>query len=232
MSGSVFSSSAFAAFAAAIRQRESTNNNTSKNSQGYMGAYQMQEPALKDAGFQDAHGNWTALAKSLGVPAGATFRSTPSAQDVAFQNYTEKNFEYLHNYRSYIGKTVGGILITESGMLVGAHLTGQDSVKKFLASDGTIDRHDKNGVFTSQYMKQFAGYDFTFPSKSKGFSPAVNMPQAQTRTVTVASSLAQRLKYSTCPAPPPKEHGIMPDKPARTRPWHTCTHICGCTTCS
>jgi hypothetical protein len=56
-----------------------------------MGAYQTGQQALQEAGFQDAKGNWTALVKSLGVSSKAAFLSIPYAQDVAFQNFTQKN---------------------------------------------------------------------------------------------------------------------------------------------
>lgn len=70
------------------------------NSSNHLEAYQFSSDgsntALQAACFQDANGNWTALAKSPGVDSVATFLSSPTAQDLAFQNYTEKNFDYLH----------------------------------------------------------------------------------------------------------------------------------------
>jgi hypothetical protein len=66
MSGSAFSSSQFSAYAAALRQRESTNNYQSvstTNGYTYYGAYQFGPSALTDAGFLDEQGNWTSLAK-------------------------------------------------------------------------------------------------------------------------------------------------------------------------
>ena len=134
MSGSTFSSSQFSAYAAAIRQRESTDdyqNVSTKEGDTFYGAYQFGPSALTDAGFLDNHGNWTTLAESFGVSSYSTFLSTPSAQDAAFQNFTQKNFEYLHNFQSYIGKTIGGVHITESGMLAGAHLLGERNLKNF-----------------------------------------------------------------------------------------------------
>ena len=178
MSGFTFSSSQFSAYAAAIRQRESTDNYQSvseKHGDIFYGAYQFGPSALTDAGFLDKQGNWTTLAGSLGVTSYSTFLSTPSAQDAAFQNFTEKNFGYLRNFQSYIGKTIGGVHITESGLLAGAHLVGQKSVKLFLSSNGTIIRHDGNRTSITEYMTKFLHYNFTFPANSSGFSPAINI---------------------------------------------------------
>ena len=178
MSGFTFSSSQFSAYAAAIRQRESTDNYqnvSTKEGDTFYGAYQFGPSALTDAGFLDEQGNWTTLAKSFGVSSYSTFLSTPSAQDAAFQNFTEKNFDYLRDYQSYIGKTIGGVHITESGMLPGAHLVGQGYVKRFLSSNGEIRRHDGNGTPITEYMTKFSHYNFTFPANSSGFSPAINI---------------------------------------------------------
>ncbi len=179
MSGSIYSSSQFAAYAAAIRQRESSDDYSKVNKSKHLGAYQFssegRNTGLQAAGFQDANGNWTALAKRLGVDSVASFLSTPTAQDIAFQNYTERNFYYLRNFQSYIGKTIGGIHITESGMLAGAHLVGQGYVKRFLISNGKIIKHDQNGTPITEYMIKFSHFNFTFPANSSGFSPAINI---------------------------------------------------------
>jgi hypothetical protein len=78
LTGSVFTSSQFAAFAGAIRHRESSDNYSDTKNPGYLGAYQMGISALEDAGFlveaseskgfaQIKRGDWTPYAQSLGV---------------------------------------------------------------------------------------------------------------------------------------------------------------------
>ncbi len=178
MSDLSFSSSEFSAYADALRQRESSDNYksvTTTNGLSFYGAYQFGSSALIDAGFLDAKGNWTSLAKSFGVTSFSTFLSTPLAQDAAFENFTEKNFDYLKNYQSYVGKTVGGIVITQSGMLAGAHLVGQRAVKTFLNTNGAIIRADGNGIPITEYMTNYSQYNFTFPANSSGFSATVNI---------------------------------------------------------
>lgn len=120
----------FEAYAAAIRERESSGDYRAVNRGGYAGAYQMGKPALIDAGFLDRNGNWTSYAQSLGVNSLEAFKNSQQAQDIAFRNFTRKNWDYLRNYKHYVGQTVGGIPVTMSGMLAGAHLVGSGDVKR------------------------------------------------------------------------------------------------------
>jgi hypothetical protein len=62
---------------------------------------------------------------------------------------------YLH----YINKKIKNILITESGILAASHLVGNKNVRKFLTSNGKIDKTDGNGTKCSYYMKEFSNYD-------------------------------------------------------------------------
>ena len=150
----------FGAYAAAIRQRECSGDYSQVNRYGYTGAYQFGKPALIDAGFLDKKGQWTPYAVSLGVDSWQAFKNNPEAQDTAFQNFTKKNWSYLKDYKSYVGQTIGGIPVTVSGMLAGAHLVGAGAVREFLRSGGTKIPRDGNGVPVTEYMKKFGGYDF------------------------------------------------------------------------
>jgi hypothetical protein len=164
----------FDAYAKTIRQRESSGDYTQVNQFGYTGAYQFGKPALIDAGFMDKGGNWTDYARSLGVNSWDSFKNNPQAQDIAFQNFTEKNWDYLRSYLPHVGQTVAGVPITVSGMLAGAHLVGAGAVKEFLDSGGTIVRPDGNGVPITDYMRQFGGHNFLFDTDRKRFGGAVD----------------------------------------------------------
>ena len=164
----------FDAYAKAIRQRESSGDYTQVNQFGYTGAYQFGKPALIDAGFMDKGGNWTDYARSLGVNSWDSFKNNPQAQDIAFQNFTEKNWDYLRGYFPYVGQTIAGVPITVSGMLAGAHLVGAGAVREFLDSGGTIVRPDGNGVPITDYMRQFGGHHFIFDTDRKRFGGAVD----------------------------------------------------------
>ena len=64
--------------------------------------------------------------------------------------------------KRFVGKHIGGVLITESGILAAAHLAGPGSVKKFLRSYGAIGFTDAYGTSIRNYMKRFSGYDTSF----------------------------------------------------------------------
>ena len=88
------------------------------------------------------------------------FLSNHLLQDGLVTALIIKNKTYLTNYiGKYEGRTIGGIYITQSGMLAGAHLRGFSSVIKFLESNGEIDNKDGNGVPVSKYMKMFTNYN-------------------------------------------------------------------------
>jgi len=61
-------------------------------------------------------------------------------------------------YEHYIGKTINGVDITESGILAAAHLVGNKNVKKFLISNGKIDPADGNNTKCSTYMNEFKNF--------------------------------------------------------------------------
>jgi hypothetical protein len=65
----------------------------------------------------------------------------------------------LKDYEHYIGKTVGGVEVTKSGLIAASHLGGARSVKLFLKSDGRIDKKDVLGTSVCNYMRKFKDYD-------------------------------------------------------------------------
>ena len=148
-------------FLDALGFRESTDNYALVNSYGYMGRYQMGGMALKEAGFKDADGAWTALANSYGVYSKDDFLHSPDAQNIAVAAYHTKVCSYIRAYRldRYIGSTYCGVEVTRSGLLAACHLVGVGSLKKALAS-GT-HAYDGNRTTASEYMKKFGGYDIS-----------------------------------------------------------------------
>ena len=57
-----------------------------------------------------------------------------------------------------MGRKIGDVTVTPAGMLAAAHLVGNEGVKKFLDSAGSVDPKDGNGVSCSTYMKKFGGF--------------------------------------------------------------------------
>lgn len=134
----------FEAFKEAVAFKESQGNYFVVNTFGYMGKYQFGRETLKGIGIFNSN----------------TFLNTPELQEKAFVTYTKLNKWILRKYiERYVGKTIGGVKITESGILAGAHLAGPGSVKKFLRSGGEANFADGYGSTVKYYMKRFSGYD-------------------------------------------------------------------------
>jgi len=142
--------------------RESSNDYKSVNQIGYLGKYQMGKLALIDAGYKDKDGNWTG---KNGVKSKEDFLNSPEAQENSFDEYKRSQWRDIKRRKldQYIGKEVGGIEITASGLLAGAHLRGvAGGVKKYLESDGKDDPTDANGTRVSEYLKKFKGYEVPY----------------------------------------------------------------------
>ena len=136
-------------FLNAIGHRESTNRYDVVNRWGYMGKYQFGRSTLKGLGFKVTR---------------KEFLSNPQLQEEAMMALLLHNKEKLQLYiDTFDGKTINGMLITESGILAAAHLGGQGSVKRFF-KNGRVFR-DGNGTKITSYMKKFSGYDIQLKHK-------------------------------------------------------------------
>ena len=136
-------------FLTAVGFRESGNRYHITNKWGYMGKYQFGKSTLKGLGFK--------VTKK-------EFLSNPQLQEEAMMALLLHNKEKLQLYiDTFDGKTINGMLITESGILAAAHLGGQGSVKRFF-KNGRVFR-DGNGTKITSYMKKFSGYDIQLKHK-------------------------------------------------------------------
>ncbi len=155
-------------FLHALGYRESGGRYNIENQFGYLGKYQMGEMALKDAGYykgdptrkNDWIGEWTG---KDGVWSKEDFLNNPAAQENAIREFHRKMWSYIKaaGLHRYIGRTIGGVQITESGLLGGAHLLGVGGLRKFILSGGRQVPRDGNGTPISEYMRKFAGYDIS-----------------------------------------------------------------------
>lgn len=157
-------------FLSALRMRESSGNYTLVNTLGFLGAYQFGEGALVDLGFvrddgnyhnNDFSGGWTG---KLGIDSRAEFLASKSAQDAAADLWFPLVWRYLEAVGAdeYLGRVVGGIRITASGLLAGAHLLGAGRVIDWLESGGTLPLKDAYGTPISEYIGVFSGYEMPF----------------------------------------------------------------------
>ena len=131
-------------FKEALAFKESRGNYFSVNTFGYLGKYQFGAETLK----------------MIGIYSPNQFLQNPELQEKAFLANAERNKWILRkDIKRFTGKTVDGILVTESGILAAAHLAGPGSVKKFLRSYGQNNFADAYGTTVKKYMKKFSGYD-------------------------------------------------------------------------
>ncbi len=158
-----------------LAMSESSNNPKAIN-KGYIGLYQMGEAALVDVEYYNEkyrkmgqqegsqyNNDWTSSwSGKNGINSRDNFLNNSLVQNIAVREYHQKIWFYLRNYHFYEDKEVGGILLTKSAMLAGAYLVGAPAVRKFIDSEGQVDKSDGNLVRCSTYMKKFSGYEVDY----------------------------------------------------------------------
>ena len=131
-------------FLHAIGFRESTNNYKAVNQFGYLGKYQFGRKTLNSIGFKKVSNR--------------EFLSNPSIQEQAMLILLKRNKRTLRReIKKYVGKTINGVYITESGLLAAAHLAGAGNVRKFFRKG--YEFYDGNGTKMTSYMVKFANYN-------------------------------------------------------------------------
>lgn len=141
-----FLGKAFNGFKEALAFKESQGKYHRVNTLGYLGKYQFGSSTLNLMGVYDMD----------------DFLSNPELQEKAFEaNIARNKWILRRDIKRFKGKTIGGIQVTESGILAAAHLAGAGNVKKYLRSYGQNDVTDAYGSSISYYMKKFAGYDIS-----------------------------------------------------------------------
>lgn len=141
---SLFLGKSYVGFKEAIGFKESRNKYHVVNRFGYMGKYQFGKGTLHMIGVYDTQ----------------NFLSDSRIQEAAFDAYAAKNKWILRrDIERFEGRVIGGVQVTESGILAAAHLAGAGNVKKFLRSGGAIAFQDAFGTSIRYYLKKFSGYD-------------------------------------------------------------------------
>jgi len=142
----------FIGFKEALAVRESAGNYKAINDYGYLGKFQFGKETLKIMGIKNTK----------------EFLANPELQEKAFVLLLQKNKWILRKeIKKYEGKVIGGVLITESGLLAAAHLGGAGAVQKFLKTKGSESFSDGFGTNIKTYLKKFAGYDMSFVTPEK-----------------------------------------------------------------
>ena len=143
-------------FLDALAFSESSGRYNAKKGQ-YLGRYQLGRQALKEIGYMDSNGNFTAKS---GVKNAQEFLNSPEAQEKAMALYSKKQWSYIEKIaKEYEGKKINGIQLTRSGMLAAAHLVGPGGLKRYIRSGGKDIPKDGNKTSIETYLKKFANYD-------------------------------------------------------------------------
>jgi len=138
----------------ALGHRETRNDPSKYNKYGYIGEWQFGKAALEYTGY--------------GHITYADFKNDPlvfgiEAQYDAMIKFTKANRRALRKYiRKYEGTEINGIVITESGILAGAHIGGAGGMQKYLDSGGNKNPSDKFNTSIEDYLKEFSGYKLKF----------------------------------------------------------------------
>lgn len=173
-------------FLKALAQRESSLNPATTNPRGYVGLFQFGEAALQDVGLytgdgtskNDWTGNWTG---KFGVTSLDDFLANPDAQTHAVTVYHAQVWHTLrrvYGAETYLGSTLNGITITQSGLVAAAHLVGAGKVGDWLSSGGATNPKDGNGTRMVSYLSGFAGYTVGDSTPSWADVLAGNPPQS------------------------------------------------------
>ena len=142
----------FEGFKEALAFKESRGNYFTVNTLGYLGKYQFGSETLK----------------ILGIYTPNQFLYNPELQEKAFiANASRNKWVLRKDIKRFEGKVIGGVKVTESGILAAAHLAGPGSVKKFLRSYGGNNFADAYGSTVKHYMKKFSGYDTSIIEPNK-----------------------------------------------------------------
>lgn len=131
-------------FKEALAFKESQGKYTVVNRLGYLGKYQFGKSTLVRFKIYNTK----------------AFLYNPELQERAFVALCKVNKWILRKYiKRFVGKTINGITISESGILAAAHLSGAGNVKKYLRSYGKKRFNDAFGTSIESYLRKFAGYD-------------------------------------------------------------------------
>ena len=142
----------FDKFKKKFRLKESTNNPDTINSTGMLGFYGFGSRARKECGYEH-----------ITIDG---FKRNPKIwsvedQDKAFIKYLKINKKRISSIiKMYNNKVIGGVLITESGLLAACHLVGAGNVKKYFETNGEFIFSDDNKTSTKDYLTEFGGYKF------------------------------------------------------------------------
>lgn len=137
--------------------RESSGDARAVNTLGFMGLYQMGQPALQDVEYMNAQGGWTG---KDGIKSRDDFLNSPAIQTKAIRAYHSIVWnQYLpEDVRNSVGSTINGVKLTKAGLISGAHLVGHVGLQRYVQSKGETDPKDAYRTACSEYVNRFGRY--------------------------------------------------------------------------
>jgi hypothetical protein len=146
-------------FYKALSLKESSNNQYAVNQCGYLGLYQMGTLALTDTGYIK-NKKWTG---KYNIYSKEDFLNSSKVQNISVREYHKIIWEkYLQNYHKYIGEKICGITLCKASMIAASHLVGACSLKKFIDTNGTVNKCDANRTTCLNYLKYFENYEIDY----------------------------------------------------------------------
>ena len=159
-------------FRDALGFRESGNRYNVVNTYGYVGRYQFGKERLWDLGI--SLNGWKPSGwKSNGWKwynrdkiTVEKFLADKKLQDTLFSLHVDLLMDIVKKrFIDYLNRKIGGVMITESGLVAGMHLKGEGGVKRFLESGKS--NVDGYGTEITEYINKFSGYCLRYASKAE-----------------------------------------------------------------
>jgi len=154
-------------FRDAIGYRESGNKYDAVNSYGYVGRFQFGKDRLWDLGIslngrKPSGWKWNTRVKVTTKQ----FLADEKLQDTLFSLHVDMLMDIVkRRFIDYLNRKIGGIMITESGLVAGMHLKGEGGVKQFLESGKS--NADGYGTEITEYIDKFSSYCLRYASKEE-----------------------------------------------------------------
>jgi hypothetical protein len=152
---------------------------------GALGRYQLTPQALRDLGWWDAGGGWTALAARHGVGSDAEFLCNPAAQEAAMDAYLrraevllERNGSLRRSGGAVTGLDGAPTALTEAGLVAAAHRRGAGSVARYLAhrsapSETPLSAADRRAfAAVERRLREFAELPYAVAARPGRGAPA------------------------------------------------------------
>ncbi len=145
------------------------------------GNYQAQAPNSTAKGrYQFLDGTRQSICNKYPVPCvdANTFLNCPDLQDAYFGYLVKDQIQENQNRGNfnYVGQTIGGVEVTESGIIAATHLKGGFAVQQWLQSGGSVNGADPNGTTVSKYMRVHGGHPMTVSMDNCGATASPSTP--------------------------------------------------------